>query len=86
MSTKFVFCMQVLANLKNDIDTGKTVGMNDKYLVLVSLPSIHNHDKIDRYVSNFVIRTRRSTPLHLVIIVVLSFSLVEYIMVLYTIL
>lgn len=43
MLTKFVFCMQVLTNLKNDIDTGKTISMNDKYLVLVSLPSIHNH-------------------------------------------
>jgi len=32
--------MQVLTNLKNDIDTGKTISMNDKYLVLVSLPSM----------------------------------------------
>lgn len=35
--------MQVLTNLKNDINTGKNISMKDKYLVLVSLPSVHNH-------------------------------------------
>lgn len=35
--------MQVLTNLKNDIETGKKISMNEKYLILVSLPSVHNH-------------------------------------------
>lgn len=34
---------QILANLKSDFDAGKQIQMKDKYLIVVSLPSIHNH-------------------------------------------
>lgn len=33
----------MLTNLKKDVDTGKQISIKDKYLILISLPSIHNH-------------------------------------------
>lgn len=34
---------QVLACLKKDIEIGKKIEAQDKYLIVISLPSVHNH-------------------------------------------